>query len=265
MLLGALVAAGAPEEWLRGIPERLGLPDVPSRCARSTAAASVPPRSTCCSPTAARKARASWSTHPHAHPHAHDDHHAPHRHVGELIAILAARAAVRVGSRRARCEAFELLGEAEGRIHGVPADQVALHEVGALDALVDIVGAIEGFEQLGIDRIYHRAGGGGQRVGSRRARRDPGARAGHGRVARGPGDRHRMVRSWARRRRQPARSCFACSPPGRRRRAGASWAQARGAPAAGIPRTTRTRSDSSWLRPRAKRARWSCCPPTSTT
>jgi uncharacterized protein (TIGR00299 family) protein len=49
-----------------------------------------------------------------------------------------------------------LLGEAEGRVHGLPAEQVPLHEVGAVDAVVDIVGAIEGFEQLGITRIYNR-------------------------------------------------------------------------------------------------------------
>jgi uncharacterized protein (TIGR00299 family) protein len=52
--------------------------------------------------------------------------------------------------------AFELLGEAEGRVHGLAADRVPLHEVGAVDALVDIVGGIEGFEQLGITRIYNR-------------------------------------------------------------------------------------------------------------
>ena len=52
--------------------------------------------------------------------------------------------------------AFRLLGEAEGRIHGVPAEEVALHEVGAMDALVDVVAGIEGFERLGIERIHHR-------------------------------------------------------------------------------------------------------------
>jgi pyridinium-3,5-bisthiocarboxylic acid mononucleotide nickel chelatase len=52
--------------------------------------------------------------------------------------------------------AFELLGEAEGRVHGVPADRVSLHEVGAVDALVDVVAGIEGFEQLGISRVYNR-------------------------------------------------------------------------------------------------------------
>jgi hypothetical protein len=48
-------------------------------------------------------------------------------------------------------------------VHGLPAAQVPLHEVGAVDALIDIVGGIEGFEQLGISRIYSRpvAVGGG--------------------------------------------------------------------------------------------------------
>lgn len=58
--------------------------------------------------------------------------------------------------RERAVRAFRLLGEAEGRVHGLPAEQVALHEVGALDALIDIVGAIEGFQRLGIQRIYNR-------------------------------------------------------------------------------------------------------------
>jgi uncharacterized protein (TIGR00299 family) protein len=41
-------------------------------------------------------------------------------------------------------------------VHGVSAESVALHEVGAMDALVDVVAAIEGFEQLGIRDVYHR-------------------------------------------------------------------------------------------------------------
>ncbi len=58
-----------------------------------------------------------------------------------------------VKSRAVR--AFRLIGEAEGRVHGVPPDHVHLHEVGALDALLDVVGAIEGFEQLGVEAIYN--------------------------------------------------------------------------------------------------------------
>jgi hypothetical protein len=93
----------------------------------------------------------------HHHDHSHHDHHghAPHRHIGELLAILD-RAPVSEWVRTRAVRAFRLLGEAEGRVHGVPAEQVALHEVGAMDALVDVVGSIEGFERLGITRIHHR-------------------------------------------------------------------------------------------------------------
>src|SRR5437867_9886726 len=40
-----------------------------------------------------------------------------------------------------------LIGDAEGRVHGVAPEKVHLHEVGAVDAVLDIVGAIEGFER----------------------------------------------------------------------------------------------------------------------
>ena len=82
--------------------------------------------------------------HEHDHPqgqhHAHPSGHGPHRHIGELITIVEqARLSPWVRERAVR--AFQLLGEAEGRIHGLPADQVPLHEVGAVDALIDLVGA----------------------------------------------------------------------------------------------------------------------------
>ena len=93
------------------------------------------------------------TTHDHTTHGAHVDHAAtdmaPHRHIGELIAMVE-RAPLSPWVRERAVRAFELLGEAEGRVHGMPADEVALHEVGAVDALIDIVGAIEGFEQLGV-------------------------------------------------------------------------------------------------------------------
>lgn len=98
--------------------------------------------------------------HAHVEAHVEASHHAPHdhgahRHVADLLAIVD-RAPLSEWVKSRALAAIRLIGEAEGRVHGVPAEQVALHEVGAMDALVDIVGAIEGFEQLGVTRIATR-------------------------------------------------------------------------------------------------------------
>lgn len=155
MLLGSLVAAGAPASWLTGLPGRLGLAGVSvdlvevERCGVSATKATVRlPGGQSEEPSEQRGAE------PHlVGPEALTSH--PHRHVGEIIDLVR-RAPLSDWVRERAVRAFELLGEAEGRVHGVPADRVALHEVGAVDAMVDIVGGIEGFEQLGISRIHVR-------------------------------------------------------------------------------------------------------------
>jgi pyridinium-3,5-bisthiocarboxylic acid mononucleotide nickel chelatase len=166
MLLGALVAAGAPVRWLQELPTRLGAPEVSirvepvDRCGVRATKVSV------VLPGGAEEHPAEVLPHHHhdhhhtqpqeaaGHAHAHG-HDGPHRHIGDLIATVE-RAPLSAWVRERAVRAFRLLGEAEGRVHGVAPEAVALHEVGALDALVDIVGAIEGFEQLGITRIYTR-------------------------------------------------------------------------------------------------------------
>ena len=165
MLLGALIAAGASPEWLRGLPARLGFPDVTvdmsmvDRCGvRATKVDVRLPDGTREEPSESVQEHSHEHDHDQAHPHDHGRHDhgsGPHRHIGELIDTVE-RANVSPWVRERAVRAFRLLGEAEGRVHGLPAEQVALHEVGAMDALVDIVGGIEGFEQLGITRVYTR-------------------------------------------------------------------------------------------------------------
>jgi hypothetical protein len=163
MVLGALLAAGASPEWLRLLPARLGFPDVTihtavvERCGVQATKVDVRlPGGVQEEPSIA--VAAPGDAHQHHAPHStsrSSSQHEPHRHIGELIQIIES-AELSPWVRERAVRAFQLLGDAEGRVHGLPAEDVPLHEVGAVDALVDIVGAIEGFEQLGIDRIYNR-------------------------------------------------------------------------------------------------------------
>ena len=52
------------------------------------------------------------------------------------------------------CAVFRRLGDAESQVHGTPADQTRLHELGELDTLVDVVGAIAGLRLLDVDSVY---------------------------------------------------------------------------------------------------------------
>jgi uncharacterized protein (TIGR00299 family) protein len=69
--------------------------------------------------------------------------------VRTLLADAALDPAVRDGA----LAVFERLAAAEGRVHRVPPDEVHFHEVGALDALADVVGVVAGFEHLGLTRL----------------------------------------------------------------------------------------------------------------
>ena len=76
--------------------------------------------------------------------------HDHHRSLSTILQLIEkAELSPRIAARASNI--FRRLGEAEARVHNVPLEQVHFHEVGAVDAIVDIVGAAAGFEQLGID------------------------------------------------------------------------------------------------------------------
>ena len=158
MLLGALLAAGASPEWLGALPRRLGCPDVATNISSVNRCGIQATKVTVVLPDGSHEEPSQAAAeHDHHHSHHHRDSAGSHghRHIGELIDIVK-RSDLSDWVRERAVRAFQLLGEAEGRVHGLPADQVALHEVGAVDALIDIVAGIEGFEQLGISSIYNR-------------------------------------------------------------------------------------------------------------
>jgi hypothetical protein len=130
--------------------------------------------------------------HAHSHDHDHDNPGSARAHLGEPVALLEhnyalqnpptsrtgpsslphakanplqhgrglkeirniiGRAAISEGAKKTAIAIFEALGAAEARIHDTSIDEIHFHEVGAVDAMVDIVCAAVGAEALGIDEI----------------------------------------------------------------------------------------------------------------
>jgi len=142
MFLGALLDAGLSRRELTedlaclGVPHRL----VVSRVRRGPIAA-------CYVRVAVPGAR-----HPDHPPHdPHDPRH-PGRRWREIRRLLRG-AKLRPAVRERALAIFGALAEAEGRVHGIPAERVHFHEVGAVDAIVDIVGAAAAIDRLGVARV----------------------------------------------------------------------------------------------------------------
>jgi uncharacterized protein (TIGR00299 family) protein len=92
--------------------------------------------------------------HDHGHEHipGHDAGHHPHRSLPEIHAHIDRSALTPAGKARAKA-LFQRLAEAEAAIHQMPVDRVHLHEVGALDSIVDIVGTVFALEWFKADEI----------------------------------------------------------------------------------------------------------------
>jgi pyridinium-3,5-bisthiocarboxylic acid mononucleotide nickel chelatase len=91
--------------------------------------------------------------HHHKHKHAHDHHsHSHHRALSEIKQIISSSKLGEQVKGRAQT-IFRRIGEAESKIHNIPIESVHFHEVGAIDSIVDIVGACVAFDALKIERI----------------------------------------------------------------------------------------------------------------
>ncbi|MGH9517643.1 MAG: nickel pincer cofactor biosynthesis protein LarC [Terriglobales bacterium] len=93
--------------------------------------------------------------HEHHHHQVHDQHSSHHDHTRGLTEIrqIIGKAAFSDSVNRVAMAIFEKLGAAEAKIHNIPIEKIHFHEVGAVDALVDIVCAAVGAESLGVGEI----------------------------------------------------------------------------------------------------------------
>ncbi|MGZ9817916.1 nickel pincer cofactor biosynthesis protein LarC [Peribacillus simplex] len=100
-------------------------------------------------------------SHSHGHEHEHNHSHVLHHHHGSrtykqiVEAINEANFNESVTNRSLAI--FKKIGEAEGHIHGLPLEKVHFHEVGAVDSIIDIIGAAILIDQLGIESVQSSA------------------------------------------------------------------------------------------------------------
>lgn len=137
MLLGAVLDAGVPFDYLTTELNKLGLGDEFSlEMERVT-----------------RQGQAGTKAHVHLYPHspAHSHHHG--RHWPEIVHLIKT-AALPPQVMAWSLNIFEALAIAEGAVHGIPPEKVHFHEVGAVDAIVDIVGSCLGLAWLGVEAVF---------------------------------------------------------------------------------------------------------------
>lgn len=135
MTLAALLDLGLPAEWLRDFVASLDLGDIGvhiervQRCgiASTYVRFELPPEQ-------------------------------GHRHLRHLLEIVA-RVPVPARVRDRAADAFRRIAAAEASVHGTSIEKVHFHEVGALDAILDVLGTMAAVEELGYEAFYTRAVG----------------------------------------------------------------------------------------------------------
>jgi uncharacterized protein (TIGR00299 family) protein len=145
MLLGALLDAGLQREALEGELARLKLPGYRLEVSKAERAGLA----------ATRVEVVPVGKAP------------PHRRPPDILSVIE-KSDLPAADRERGSLVFRRLAEAEGRVHGQPPDEVEFHEVGAVDTLVDVMGAVAGLRLLEIGELYCSPlpAGGGEARGS---------------------------------------------------------------------------------------------------
>lgn len=131
MFIGALVDNGLDRLWLSRLPATLGLDGVSVRIAEVQR-------------SAVKCAKVDFDIPPQPHGRAVSEIH-------RLVDAVSIPEKVRANAHAA----FDAIATIEAAIHGVAPDDLHLHEVGAVDAILDVVGSLWGVELLGVERVYN--------------------------------------------------------------------------------------------------------------
>jgi len=157
MLLGAFLQAGVPESYLKTELGKLSLADefqlIVTKVNKNGIEALYVEVDLLES-----HAETVPLKHDHHHDHAHSHVHAPvrgheHRTMADIRRLIET-STLELSVKKTSILIFETLAQAEGKVHGKPADEVHFHEVGAIDSIVDIVGTAICLRYLQIEKIY---------------------------------------------------------------------------------------------------------------
>ena len=132
MTVGALMDLGMDAEWLRSFVRDLGLGDI---------SVDVQPVDR----SGIRCTHVQFNL-PHEH---------AHRHLKHVVEIIDRSNTSALTKQRARA-AFELLAKAEAHVHGTTIEKIHFHEVGALDAILDVLCSMAAIEMLGFEAFFTR-------------------------------------------------------------------------------------------------------------
>ena len=130
MILGAFIDAGADAELLGNLPDRMNLPQVEIKINKVV------------------KNGLSATKVDVVYPHEH-----VHRHLNDIVEIIEASDIPNTAKTLA-IKIFARLAESEARVHNIDIEKIHFHEVGALDAIIDITGSSLLFESLSIDKVF---------------------------------------------------------------------------------------------------------------
>ncbi|NMC86457.1 MAG: nickel pincer cofactor biosynthesis protein LarC [Anaerolineaceae bacterium] len=150
MFLAAMLDAGLPLEYLRGELEKLALPEFKGMRTQKVLKGAI---------SATQILFDIDEPHEHAHEHEddhdhdHSHHHSHSRNLQQILELIAS-SSLTEPVKQMSAQFFTKLGEAEAKIHGVPLADVHFHEVGAVDSILDMVGAAVALDYFGVERVY---------------------------------------------------------------------------------------------------------------